>query len=222
MLKNSTYKALLLSLSLFLCLGIVLTQFYLKSYKKEDGFSVDYIIEEAEKDEELTEDKLKEIETHLAQNLAKEIIEQIQQKQSQTHSEFDNLMKEMDEAIERSKKLSESSSINLSTTYTQSDKVINNDVENKNSSVSYLLHNRTATYLPNPVYTCPKGGLIVINISVDKSGKVINSIVDKSKSTTDKCLKDQALKYAKETTFDVLEHSDEIQLGSISYHFIGD
>ena len=223
MLKHSTYKALLLSLSLFLGIGLVLTQLYLKSSKKEDGFSVDYILEEIEEEEEeLIEEDFKEIETHQAQNQAKEIIKQIQQRQSQAHSEIENLLKEIDEAIERSRELPESSPVNLSTTYTQVEKLINNEPDNRKSSVSYILKGRQALYLPNPVYTCPNSGIVVINIKVNSLGEVINTDVDKSKSTTDKCLKDQALEYANKAMFDVLEHSDEIQSGSISYRFIGD
>ncbi len=92
---------------------------------------------------------------------------------------------------------------------------------NRNSSVSYSLKDRKDKHLPPPVYLCEGGGKIVINITVNSGGEVIDTYVNKASSTsTNECLIDSALEYAKTARFSS-DASKDKQIGSITYIFQG-
>lgn len=87
------------------------------------------------------------------------------------------------------------------------------------SSISFSLKGRRAIKIPNPVYTCDTAGKVVINITVDANGYVIDSSVNKaSSSTTNECLTDRALEYSAGAKFSKLAGRDN-QPGTITYHF---
>jgi len=91
---------------------------------------------------------------------------------------------------------------------------------NKNSSNYYNLPGRKIKIFPNPIYTCPSGGKIVINITVDNIGRVIQTSFNQGSSTTENgCLIDSALEYAKDALF--TNSSSLEQLGTITYIFPG-
>lgn len=88
------------------------------------------------------------------------------------------------------------------------------------ATISYSLVGRIAiSTLPNPVYTCPSGGKVVINILVDDQGNVVDATPNKSSSTTtDECLVENALRYARRTKFNANLQKDS-QIGTITYLF---
>lgn len=96
----------------------------------------------------------------------------------------------------------------------------NNYSANTNSSVSYSLVNRKDRHLPPPVYLCEEGGKIVINITVNATGEVINAYVNNSSNSKNACLIESALKYANEARFSP-DASKNQQIGSITYYFKG-
>jgi len=90
------------------------------------------------------------------------------------------------------------------------------------SNIRYYVKNRRDVYLTNPLYTCPKNmsGLIVINISVDRSGNVIAAKYNKTKSTsTATCLIESTLQAARDSYFNEDKSAPEIQKGFITYHY---
>lgn len=90
-----------------------------------------------------------------------------------------------------------------------------------NTNITYKLKNRYDTKLEVPVYMCQYGGIVVVNIAVDKLGKVVSAKVDvESSKTTDSCLLNAALKSAKKTHFNKKNDASRIQMGSITYIFI--
>lgn len=90
---------------------------------------------------------------------------------------------------------------------------------NKRTLISFYLPEREAvSELPNPVYTCEESGKVVINITVDNQGRVIEASYNKaSSSTTNGCLIDNAIYYARKARFN--KDSKIKQLGSITYLF---
>lgn len=224
MFVRATYKALSITLLLFLILIISLFNIYLKN-PKEEGFSVAYYIEEEEEIEKSVEEPedVEVLETHRAYNEAQKEISRLEQNQEAAQNEFEKQMQAMDQAIKnatKQEKISEKEP--AKETIHNNEEVIHNENVERNSSVSYFLQDRYALYLPNPVYTCPNQGTIVVHITVDNLGKVIHTNVDNLQSTTkDKCLKEQALEYAKQAKFDTSESSNTTQQGTITYRFIG-
>ncbi len=87
--------------------------------------------------------------------------------------------------------------------------------------ISYNLKGRKAYSLPNPGYTCNGSGVVVIQIKVDKTGKVkdasYNATASKGATT---CMVERALKYANKSRFDY-KSSEAMQTGTITYKFMG-
>ncbi len=87
------------------------------------------------------------------------------------------------------------------------------------SSISFSLKGRRAVRIPNPVYTCDTAGKIVINITVDDNGYVIDASVNRGSSTsTNECLTERALEYAAGAKFSNLAGRYS-QPGTITYYF---
>lgn len=87
------------------------------------------------------------------------------------------------------------------------------------SSISFSLKGRRAVKIPNPVYTCDTAGKIVVNITVDANGYVIDTSINKGSSTSsNECLTGQALEYAAGARFSKLSGRNS-QPGTITYHF---
>lgn len=92
------------------------------------------------------------------------------------------------------------------------------NLKDKRTSISYSLVDRNAYQLPPPIYTCEKGGKVVINIKVDQNGKVYEaSFNEKSSNTNDYCLIENAKTYALKATFS--QSTKNGQIGTITYLF---
>ncbi|GGW92707.1 energy transducer TonB family protein [Salegentibacter mishustinae] len=89
----------------------------------------------------------------------------------------------------------------------------------RNSSISFSLRGRNAVSIPNPIYTCDLPGKIVVNITVDAEGRVIDTNINKASSNSDnECLTEKALEYALNARFSRLAGRNE-QPGTITYNF---
>ncbi len=86
--------------------------------------------------------------------------------------------------------------------------------------MSYSLVGRTHQFLPTPIYLCEKGGIIIITITVNNLGKVIEASVNGSSTSSNECLIDHALEYARNARFSE-DPSKDSQIGTISFNFIG-
>ncbi|MBD0830963.1 hypothetical protein ICJ83_02350 [Aestuariibaculum sp. TT11] len=91
---------------------------------------------------------------------------------------------------------------------------------NKKSTMSYSLKDRSHHFMPTPIYLCEEGGKIVVNITVNANGDVVESDINSSSSSSNKCLIDHALEYAKEAKFSK-DASKPTQIGTITFNFIG-
>lgn len=91
---------------------------------------------------------------------------------------------------------------------------------NKNSTMSYSLVGRTHKFLPTPIYLCETSGIIVISITVDQFGSVIDTSVNGASTSTNQCLIDHALEYANNARFSK-DSSKKTQLGTITFKFVG-
>ena len=96
----------------------------------------------------------------------------------------------------------------------------NKDSSNENSSISYSLVDRTKINIPPPIYLCENGGKIVVNITVDSQGNVINANFNSASTTDDGCLIDHALEYAKASKFSANANKSS-QIGTITFLFKG-
>lgn len=87
--------------------------------------------------------------------------------------------------------------------------------------ISYDLAGRTPTKLPPPIYDIQKEGIVVVEVTVDRNGKVIQADPGVRGSTT---LDEYFLRVAKDAalaaTFDAKPDAPLFQKGTITYHFI--
>lgn len=89
-----------------------------------------------------------------------------------------------------------------------------------NVTVSFSLNGRSAVVLPVPAYQCEGGGTVVVEISVNRNGKVTAATVGKATSTSDQCIIDMSLKAARNSRFNVDGSAEEPQRGAITYMFV--
>tara|TARA_R110002050_G_scaffold94765_2_gene197179 strand:- start:30730 stop:31320 length:591 start_codon:yes stop_codon:yes gene_type:complete len=94
------------------------------------------------------------------------------------------------------------------------------DGDNSKSTISYSLVNRSKIHIPIPVYLCEVDGKIVVNITVNDKGSVIDAYVNTASNSTNACLIEHALDYAKRSLFSD-DASKKSQIGSITFYFIG-
>jgi len=92
---------------------------------------------------------------------------------------------------------------------------------NSGSGISYALQGRGFKKLPIPKYEYQGEGKVVVEVSVDRSGKVIKAVPGiKGSSTLDDYLLKVAKDAAMEATFEVKPDAPIVQKGTITYTFI--
>lgn len=226
-----SYRAFLLTSLIFGCLFLILY-----SAKLGAGFPVDESSYDVEYSDEITipeEDmaqlspaELRNIETNKAFNEAEKFISELES----SESNIDEKLAELDAAINESEFISEEGirtakekirETRETALKRKKRKKAVSGSGNRNTTISYELVNRDDLYIPNPVYTCDRGGTIVINIQVNALGKVIKTSFNKKASTTQNgCLIESAITYAEKARFNTAP-SVENQKGTISYNFPG-
>ncbi len=100
---------------------------------------------------------------------------------------------------------------------------VNNDTKSKGRVlVSFSLSNPTrySADLVVPGYRCERGGEVVVQIVVNRSGDVVSTVVDRSLSDNDSCMHSTALDAARRSRFNVDGSAPERQSGTITYMFI--
>ena len=233
---NYSYRALLVTSLLFGILFLSLYSIKLGNAKKEKEpvYDIEYakLEEVLPKQEEIikTETEASKIETNRAYNEAEKLLAEMNRDEINTSKEIQNKLDEIDAAIESSnastngngmRAAQKASKKKAENTEKTANEKSGKKAANRNTTVSYRLVNRSDLELPNPVYTCEGSGKVVINIVVDSLGNVIKTTYSQSASTTTNgCLIDSALEYAKQARF-TTKASKKKQLGTITYNFPG-
>ncbi|MGL4293005.1 MAG: TonB family protein [Bacteroidales bacterium] len=75
--------------------------------------------------------------------------------------------------------------------------------------------------LPRPSFSVNESGKVVVNITVDESGKVINAIVGRGTTTTSAELRNRAMEAARKALFET-KSGVTTQSGTITYYFDSD
>lgn len=94
------------------------------------------------------------------------------------------------------------------------------DGANTKSTISFSLIDRKKRYIPIPIYLCEVDGKIIVNITVNGKGNVIDSYINSSSTSSNECLIEHALEYAKDSRFSE-DTTKKTQLGSITFYFLG-
>jgi TonB family protein len=87
--------------------------------------------------------------------------------------------------------------------------------------LSFSLAGRSPKFLPKPSSKFNENGTVVVQIDVDKYGKVIKALaVDKGSNTTNATLRRLAEEAAIKAVFNANPDAAEVQRGTITYHFV--
>jgi len=106
------------------------------------------------------------------------------------------------------------------TTEGQDPDSIKNVVYSGKSNIHYSLENRYHIRLPIPVYLAKGGGIITVDIQVDRTGKVIKAEVRPAITLTDYMLPVYAQQAAESTVFNSESKAPPVQKGTITYKFV--
>jgi len=232
-----SYRAFIITCLLFGILFLSFKSITLSKYtiEIEDDYDLQYIENPIMPQEDLASISEREvtIETNRAFNEAEKFISEIEKENDAFTEKFDEMDKLSESNMEdtnslnygtgnslREKKPSEKQK-NHSDKIEVRKTVAENNVSKRNSTVSYSLVKRVSLNLPNPVYTCYNYGKVVINIEVNEKGDVTKTMYNATaSSTTNECLIDSALDYAKRAKFTTATNK-ATQQGSITYNFQG-
>jgi TonB family protein len=89
------------------------------------------------------------------------------------------------------------------------------------NGVSFSLDGRSALSLPKPYYPGNEEGLVVVQVTVNKTGQVTKAEAGvKGSNTTDQALIAAAKKAALQAKFNVNANAPEFQTGTITYRFV--
>lgn len=97
---------------------------------------------------------------------------------------------------------------------------VKNVIYSGKSNIHYFLQNRHHITLPIPVYLARGGGTIIVDIQVDRSGRVVKAEPRPAKNTKDPLLPEYAIQAAEETVFNSAPNATAIQKGTITYTFV--
>jgi len=90
-----------------------------------------------------------------------------------------------------------------------------------NKGVSYDLKGRNSMSIPKPQYNLQESGKVVVEITVDRNGKVVNARPGMPGSTTsNSTLFEAARKAAMKAVFNSDPKASAFQQGTITYHFL--
>jgi succinate dehydrogenase flavin-adding protein (antitoxin of CptAB toxin-antitoxin module) len=228
---TNTYKALIITL--FLSTVVVFLGFTIH-IKKKSGLVAETFYEMNA--EELVEEELEELEDILKsfdKLTTNEAFNETKKYEEFEDAEFEKRLEEIrnrnnvEETQAKPKEVEQKSTPDENPTFNKINDIINKQSENnrkelvnKNSSISYSLIDREHTFLPTPVYLCEFGGKIVINITVNRDGDVTEAYINNASASSNGCLIDHALEYAKASKFN-FDATKLSQLGSITFYFKG-
>jgi hypothetical protein len=216
-------KALLISIFIEILIGITLFNIGLKSKVSEPAYAVEYL------DEDFSFEDLKPEEEIELPDITKYVngksSTNVASNQTQEDEFFEKYKAEQENALKEfyeNRDNNQTASIGFEKSKTIAKKEEQKKRFTGKSNINYFIKNRRDVYVSNPLYTCPKymSGLVVIDIQVDRSGKIVSAKFNKKKSTTQAaCLIDSTIQAAYETYFNSDSTAPELQKGFITYRY---
>ncbi|NBC82581.1 MAG: hypothetical protein GVY19_04285 [Bacteroidetes bacterium] len=203
----------------------------LKGYEvpEKDSILIDFqeVENQVEQLQKQQEEVLRQIETpdlsnQAKSNIAVNVTKDVQQELS-TEQYVEDLMKELDiESLETPEptEIEESDAASLSAEEQHPPATSDEKGEySGETKIKYALKDRQKVYIPVPSFKCLNSGIIVIDITVNPEGEVIQTSLSPESSTSDECLVSEALQAARGSYFNRSEKAPNRQKGYISFEF---
>ncbi len=86
--------------------------------------------------------------------------------------------------------------------------------------VKYNLPGRYAVDLVIPIYKCEGSGTVVVKMTVDREGKVVNAMIDPVRSADSPCMHTTALNAVRRSRFNPDPDAPESQQGTVTFYFV--
>ena len=131
-----------------------------------------------------------------------------------------NLVSDVNNQLAKEKVKIEDIKMPVETTEGMDPDSIKNIVYTGESNIIYYLENRYHVSLPIPVYLAQGGGKIVIEINVDRQGKVVDAKLATGQKIRDQQIVMYAQTAALKTLFNADPKAPALQKGTIHYNFI--
>ena len=238
--KSDKHIGLYLTISFHLLL-LIFSLIYSINNVREKGnsfvmdFSKEEMLEEIAKLEQMKQDVSKEIDELLnaastphsrtgqnvrnvaIQNQYDDLLKSEQEEGREVYEEAKLLQEKLDAAKRAAQEDDQSGDIEVN-----KPKQNNPDVEAYKgpSVISFKLDGRKQLHLPVPAYKCIAGGEVVVAITVDPKGYVIDANVIPARSSSDRCIIEYAIVAAKTSRFSVSLSAPRKQAGEIVYRFV--
>jgi len=88
------------------------------------------------------------------------------------------------------------------------------------TNITYDLPGRNHIRIPVPVYRCPDGGIVQVNISVNKQGQVIRANIEGTAGNfNENCIFETALEASFASRFNQHADAPPVQSGTITFYF---
>ncbi len=199
--------------------------------RSESSFVLDFTKqEELEKEIEITamkESVSKELDELIAQARTKTprnvVVDASSLKDDRNKKPNDiyNQAKKLQEKLNASKRAAEAASDDSQNIPTNSSEQNTKEESYKGPSViSYTLKGRKSMSLPIPAYKCMSGGDVSVAIIVNQKGYVVSVRIIDEVSSNDDCLRDYAMKAAKQSRFTASSTANDREAGEIVYRFV--
>ncbi len=220
---SHTEKALLITLFIETIILISLFKLGFEEKPKEETYAVEFVDDNFDFNELKPEEKpeLPDIQKYVNQKYRTNIASNAMQEEKS----FEEFRQHHEQELEEFYKNREQNQVVDAGEQEPSKKPEENKKEVRftgNSNIRYFIKNRHDVYMANPLYTCPEymAGLVVVDIQLDQSGKVIKAKYNSEKSTTKaQCLIESAIEAAYDSFFNDDNTAPVVQNGYITYNF---
>ena len=219
---SHTERALIITLIIEFVIIVALFSFGFKEKPKEQTYSVNFVDDDFDFNELKDDEKIElpDIQKYVNQKYNTNVASNALQEEAY----FDKFKQHQEEELKEfyKKRTENKQQTDIGEIPPQKKEAKKNKSFTGNSNIRYFIKNRQGIYIANPLYTCPEDmhGLIIIDIEVDQSGKIVNVKYNKKKSsTTADCLIENSLEAAKESFFNSDSSAPPLQKGYISYNY---
>ncbi len=220
---------------ILLIAAFLLAEVDMKGNIKEEPLVIEFpdILPEEEKIQEEIQQQAVATKNETANNLTNTASNKLAEKNTTTSKEkfFDddylkevnaakNLVSDVNNQLAKEKIKIEDIKMPVETTEGMDPDSIKNIVYAGESNIVYYLENRYHISLPIPVYLAQGGGKIVIEINVDRQGRVVEANLAPGQKVRDKQIVMYAQTAALKTLFNADPKAPALQKGTIHYNFI--